>query len=135
MPAEPFSGSRAIDVLHPLDPAAEPAEVPEVLSVEPAVEPSVDLEMPSEPASVKHDILAPLPFDHNLAHFPKLSTCDVCNRARLYSKRVKSRRVVNEDLDLVEPKGFGQQLACHHLNPFDCFQVFKRQGACSFDRW
>ena len=135
MPAEPFSGSRAIDVLHPLDPAAEPAEVPEVLSVEPAVEPSVDLEMPSEPASVKHDILAPLPFDHNLAHFPKLSTCDVCNRARLYSKRVKSRRVVNEDLDLVEPKGFGQQLTCHHLNPFDCFQVFKRQGACSFDRW
>ena len=115
MPAEPFPGSSAIDVLPPLDPAVEPVEVPEVLSVEPAVEPTVDPGMPSDPASVEHDILAPAPFDHNLTHFPKLSTCDVCNRARLYSKRVKSRRVVNEELDLAEPEAFGQQLACDHL--------------------
>ena len=115
MPAEPFPGSSAIDVLPPLDPAVEPFEVPEVLSVEPAVEPSVDPGMPSDPAPVEHDILAPPPFDHNLTHFPKLSTCDVCNRARLYSKRVKSRRVVNEELDLAEPEAFGQQLACDHL--------------------
>ena len=95
-PAEPFPGSSVIDVLPPSDPAAEPVDVPEVLSVEPAVEPSIDPGMPSDPASVEHEFLAPPPFDHNLTHFPKLSTCDVCNRARLYSKRVKSRRVVNE---------------------------------------
>ena len=57
-------------------------------------------------------------FEHMLTHFPKLSTCDVCNRARLYSKRVKSRRVVDEELDLPEPEAFGQQLACDHLIVF-----------------
>jgi len=40
MPAEQFPGSSVIDVLPPSDPAAEPVDVPEVLSVEPAVEPS-----------------------------------------------------------------------------------------------
>ena len=40
------------------------------------------------------------------------------NRARLYGKRVKSRRVVDEELDLLEPDAFGQQLACHHLIVF-----------------
>ena len=64
MPAEPLPGSSAVDVLPPLDPAVEPVEVPEVLSVEPAVEPSIDPGMPSDPASVEHDILAPPPFDH-----------------------------------------------------------------------
>ena len=117
-PAELFHGSSAIDVLPPLDPAAELVEVPEVLSVEPAIEPSVDPGMPSDPASVEHDILAPPPFDHKLTDFPKLSTCDVCNRARLYSKSVKSRRVVNEELDLAELEAFGQQLACDHLIVF-----------------
>ena len=67
---------------------------------------------------VEHEILAPPPFDHNLTQFPKLSTFSICNRARLYSKRTKSRRVVNEDLDLAEPDAFGQQLACDHLIVF-----------------
>ena len=118
MPAEPLPGSSVIDVLPPLDPAAEPVDVPEVLSVEPAVEPSEDFGKPSDPASVEHEILSPPPFDHNLTDFPKLSTCDVCNRARLYGKRGKSKRVVNEDLDLAEPEAFGQQLACDHLIVF-----------------
>ena len=118
MPAEPLRESSAIDVLPPLDPVVEPVEVPDILSVEPAVEPSKDTGMPSDPASVEHDILASPPFDHNLTHVPTWSTCDVCKRARLYSKRVKSRRVVNEDLDLVESEAFGQQLACDHLIVF-----------------
>ena len=80
MPAGPLPGSSVIDVFPPLDPAAEPAEVPEVLSVEPAVEPSLDRGMPSDPASAEHEILAPPPFDHTLAHFPKLSTRSICNR-------------------------------------------------------
>ena len=86
-------------------PAAEPVDVPEVLSVEQAV----------EPGARPPKILAPPPFDHKLTHFPNLSACDVCNRARLYSKRVKSRRVVNEDLDLAETEDSGQQLACVNL--------------------
>ena len=117
-PPELIPGSSVIDVLPPLDPAAEPAEVPEVLSVEPAVEPILDPGMPSDPASTEHEILASPPFDHNLIHFPKLSTCSICKRARLYSKRTKSRRVVNEDLALAEPDAFGQQLVCDHLIVF-----------------
>ena len=92
---QPIPGGGDVDALSPPDLAVEPVAVPERSSVEPAVEPSLDPGMPSDPASVKHEILAPPPFDHNLTHFPKLPTCDVCNRARLYSKRVKSRRVVS----------------------------------------
>ena len=115
---QPIPGGGDVDALSPPDLAVEPVAVPERSSVEPAVEPSLDPGMPSDPASVKHEILAPPPFDHNLTHFPKLSTCDVCNRARLFSKRVKSRRVVNEELDLSETDAFGQQLACDHLTVF-----------------
>ena len=81
MPAGPIPGSSVIDVLPPLDLAVEPVVVPEILSVEAAVEPSVADGKPSDPASVEPEpeILAPPPFDHNLAHFPKLSTCDVRN--------------------------------------------------------
>ena len=118
MPAEPIPRGGDIDVLSPPDLAAEPVAVPESSSVEPAVEPSLDPEMPSDPAPMEHEILAPPPFDHNLIHFPKLSTCDVCNRARLCSKRVKSRRVANEELNLSEPDACGQQLACDHLIDF-----------------
>ena len=118
MLAEPIPGCSDVDVLSPPALAAEPVVVPESWSVEPAVEPSVDPGMPSDPASVEHEILAPPPFDHNSTHFPNLFTCDVCNRARLFSKRVKSRRVVNEELDLSEPDAFGQQLACDHLIVF-----------------
>ena len=118
MPAEPIPRGGDIDVLSPPDLAAEPIAVPEISSVEPAVEPSLDPETPSDPASMEHEILAPPPFDHNVIHFPKLSTCDVCNRARLYSKRVKSRREANEEFDLSEPDACGQQLACDHLIGF-----------------
>ena len=111
LPAEPIPEGGDADALSPPDLAAEPVVVPESSSVEPAVEPSSDPGMPSEPASVEHEILAP-------PHFPKLSTSDFCNRARLYSKRVESRRVVNEELDLSEPDAFGQQLVCDHLIVF-----------------
>ena len=102
MPAEPIPRGGDIDVLSPPDLAAEPVAVPESSSVEPAVEPSLDPEMPSDPAPMEHEILAPPPFDHNLIHFPKLSTCDVCNRARLCSKRVKSRRVIFQNQMFVD---------------------------------
>jgi hypothetical protein len=118
LPAEPIPEGGDADALSPPDLAAEPVVVPESSSVEPAVEPSSDPGMPSEPASVEHEILAPPPFDRKLTHFPKLSTFDFCNRARLYSKRVESRRVVNEELDLSEPDAFGQQLVCDHLIVF-----------------
>eukprot|EP00435_Cladocopium_sp_Y103_P038967 s909_g10.t1 len=105
--------------------------VPDVSSDEHAVELTLEPGAPSDLPSAEHEILTPPVFDHMLTHFPKLSTCDVCNRARLYSKRVKSRRVVDEDLDLPEPDAFGQQLACDHLV---VFKSAKGNGTCGADR-
>ena len=50
-----------------------------------------------------------------LTHWPKSPFCDVCNRARLYSKRARSVRQSDEHLDLPDPDAFGQQLACDHI--------------------
>ena len=119
VPAEPFSADDDIDAEFPPDRAVEPVVVPEdILSGEPSVEPSFEPGAPGSLPFSEKGVLAPPLFEHMLTHFPKLSTCDVCNRARLYSKRVKSRRVVDEELDLPEPDAFGQQLACDHLIVF-----------------
>ena len=119
MPAEPAPVSDDIDAEFPPDRAVEPVAVPkDILSGEPIVEPSFEPGVPSDLPSAEGEILAPPMFEHMLTHFPKLSTCDVCNRARLYSKRVQSRRVVDDELDLPEPEAFGQQLACDHLIVF-----------------
>ena len=53
MPAEPIPGGGDVDALSPPDLAVEPVAVPESSSVEPAVEPSLDPGMPSDPASVE----------------------------------------------------------------------------------
>ena len=109
MPAEPAPVSDDIDAEFPPDRAVEPVAVPkDILSGEPIAEPSFEPGVPSDLPSAEGEILAPPMFEHMLTHFPKLSTCDVCNRARLYSKRVQSRRVVDDELDLPEPEAFGQ---------------------------
>ena len=51
-----------------------------------------------------------------LTHWPKSPFCDVCNRARLYSKRVRSVRQSDEHLDLPDPDAFGQRLACDYIS-------------------
>ena len=56
--------------------------------------------------------------EHCLTHWPKSPFCDVCNRARLYSKRVRSVRQPDERLDLPDPDAFGQQIACDHIIVF-----------------
>ena len=40
--------------------------------------------------------------EHRISHFPKHPLCDICNRAKLFSKRVKSHRVQDPDADLPE---------------------------------
>ena len=49
---------------------------------------------------------------HCVTHFPKSALCDICNRARLYSKRIRSHRQADEESDLPVPEAFGQQVAC-----------------------
>ena len=53
--------------------------------------------------------------EHCLTHWPISPFCDVCNRARLYSKRAHSVRQSDDGIDLPDPDAFGQQLACDHI--------------------
>jgi len=53
--------------------------------------------------------------EHCLTHWPISPFCDVCNRARLYSKRAHSVRQSDDRIDLPDPDAFGQQLACDHI--------------------
>ena len=107
---------------------------PEILepSVEAVVEPDLD---PGERSSVAAEVreVAPdealprLPestiaaredavsIQHRLNHFPKNPLCDVCNRAKLFSKRIKSRRVPDPESDLPDASSFGEQIAIDHM--------------------
>ena len=71
--------------------------------------------LPEGAIAARHEALST---HHQLTHFPKNSLCDVCNRSRLYSRRVKSHRVPDESVDLPEPEAFGQQIACDHIIVF-----------------
>lgn len=44
-----------------------------------------------------------LSIEHRMIHVPKNRLCDVCNRAKLYSSRVRSHRVADPEEDLEEP--------------------------------
>ena len=41
--------------------------------------------------------------------------CDICNRAKLFSKRVRSHRVEGPESDLPDPTKFGEQVAIDHM--------------------
>ena len=59
-----------------------------------------------------------LPTEHRLTHWPESPSCDVCNRAQLYSRKVPSFRQCDDRIDLPDPDAFGQQLACDHMTIF-----------------
>ena len=48
-------------------------------------------------------------------HCPPSIARHSCNRARLYSKRIRSHRRADEESDLPVPEAFGQQVACDHM--------------------
>ena len=50
-----------------------------------------------------------------MAHFPKNALRDICNRARLYSKRVWSHRIEDPESDLSPPESFAAELAMDNL--------------------
>ena len=56
--------------------------------------------------------------EHRMTHIPKNPLCDICNRARLYSKRVRSHRVADPEEDILKPEKFGEQVACDHVIVF-----------------
>ncbi len=53
--------------------------------------------------------------ERRINHFPKHPLCDVCNRAKLFSKRIRSHREPDPDTDLPDSTKFGEQVAVDHM--------------------
>ena len=117
-------------------------------SVESAVEPGDLGERFSRAAEVRE--VAPdevvraraeaVSIDHRINHFPKLPLCDICNRAKLFSKRIRSHRILDPESDLPESSKFGEQVAVDHMvvwtssggkvSCFDWVRLFQWDSQC-----
>ena len=102
-----------------------------VSSVEPAVEPgnlgehsSIAAEVregaPDEPLPVLSDAVfraraEAVSMEHRINHFPKHPLCDICNRAKLFLKRIRSHCVPDPESDLPESSRSGEQVASDHV--------------------
>ena len=53
--------------------------------------------------------------EHRINHFPKHPLCNICNRAKLFSKRIRSHRVPDPESDLPGSSRFGEQVAVDHM--------------------
>ena len=57
--------------------------------------------------------------EHRLFHFPKNPFCDVCNQARMLSRRVRRKpRDHDEEPDPLEASEFGEVIAADHIHVF-----------------
>ena len=88
--------------------------------------------MPRSPERAAAARLDALSVEHFMTHFPKNPLCDICNLARLYSKRIRAHRIADPEEDIEEPEKFGEQIACDHC---DRLQVInQRQRICCVHR-
>jgi len=67
--------------------------------------------MPRLPERALAARLDALSVEHRMTHLPKNPLCDICNRARLYPKRIRSRRIADPEEDIEAPEN-GEQVAC-----------------------
>ena len=74
--------------------------------------------MPRLPERALAARLDALSVEHHMTHLPKNPLCDICNRARLYPKRIRSRRIADPEEDIEAPEKFGEQVACDHVIVF-----------------
>ena len=113
-----------IEVMTP----SELAEEPVVSAVEPSFEVgdrssvaaevrevAPEIPLPKLPESTVHARAEAVSIEHRMSHFPKNPLCDICNRAKLFSKRIKSHRVEDPEADLPDPSKFGEQVAIDHM--------------------
>ena len=118
-----------------VDPVDIEAVTPPDLAKEPAVsavEPSIDVgdrsSVAAEVREIAPDVPLPkltestaqaraeaVPIGHRMSHFPKHPLCDICNRANLFSKRIRSHRVEDPESDLRDPTKFRGQVAIDHI--------------------
>ena len=112
-----------IEVVTPPDLAEEPA----VSAVEPRIDvgdrssvaavreiaPGVPLpKLPESTAQVRAEAVS---IGHRMSHLPKHPLCDICNRVKLFFKRIKSHKVEDSESDLPDPTKFGEQVAIDHM--------------------
>ena len=89
--------------------------------------------LPERALAAREDALS---IAHRMTHFPKNALCDICNRARLYSKRVRSHRIPDSEEDVPDPEKFGDQIACDHVIVFksatkdEDYATFARMVLC-----
>ena len=113
-----------IEVVTPPDLVEEPA----VSAVEPDVdvgdrssvaaevrEIAPDVPLPKLPESTVQARAEAVSIEHRISHFPKHPLCDICNRDKLFSKRIRSHRVEDPESDLPDPSSFGEQVAIDHM--------------------
>ena len=113
-----------IEVVTPPDLVEEPA----VSAVEPDVDVgdrssvaaevrkiAPDVPLPKLPESTVQARAEAVSIEHRISHFPKHPLCDICNRAKLFSKRIRSHRVEDPESDLPDPSSFGEQVAIDHM--------------------
>lgn len=62
----------------------------------------------AEAVSIEHRI-------HHCPNFPKHPLCDICNRAKLFSKRIRSHHVPDPESDLPDSTKFGEEVAVDHM--------------------
>ena len=113
-----------IEVVTPPDLVEEPA----VSAVEPEIDVgdrssiaaevrivAPDVPLPKLPESTVQARVEAVSIEHRIRHFPKHPLCDICNRAKLFSKRIRSHRVEDPESDFPDPSSFGEQVAIDHM--------------------
>ena len=113
-----------IEVVTPPDLVEEPA----VSAVEPEIDVgdrssiaaevrkvAPDVPLPKLPESTVQARAEAVSIEHRIGHFPKHPLCDICNRAKLFSKRIRSHRVEDPESDFPDPSSFGEQVAIDHM--------------------
>ena len=99
-----------------VDPAVEPGDLGERSSRAAEVrEVAPDEPLPMLSDAVVRARAEAVSIEHRINHFPKHPLCDICNRAKLCSKRIRSHRVPGPESDLPQRSKFGEQVAIDHM--------------------
>ena len=102
------------------DPSVESAVEPGDLGERSSGAAEVREVAPDEPLPMLSDTVVreradAVSIEHRIKHFPKHPLCDICNRAKLFSKRIRCHRVPGPESDLPESSKFGEQVAVDHM--------------------
>lgn len=75
---------------------------------------------PEEPLALLSDAVVraradAVSIEHRIRHFPKRPLCDICNCAKVFSKRVRCCRAPDPESDLLASTKFGEEVVVDHM--------------------